>query len=176
MSSLMRVLFFIGFGIIIGCGNQAKEDRIVLSSQSEDHLVIPEGDYEGFIISKKKTEQAIAKQLGSVLKIYDLSMERKLFLLEGVAATVSLGISTFFDDGPFLVSFNVETTNGKIYTGINCNGLAISNVIDDVVSVIGKITLTECKRDGVVEIDAVLSVQMHKVVISAPPQKTVKIY
>ena len=172
----MKVLLFIGFGMIVGCGNQAKEGRIVLSSQSEDHLTIPEGAFEGAVISKSKVEKAIAEQLDSISKVYDLSMKEKLLpaeVLEAIYTLGSLGLYAFFSSDPFLASFTVETTHGKIYTEINCSSLATRRSMrSDVIYSIGRLTLIGCKSDEV-QIDKTLSVQMRKILIDIP--ETVKI-
>ena len=145
MNSLIAVLFFIGFGVIVGYGNQAKGDRTVLSSQSEDHLTIPEGDFEGAVISRKKTEQAIAEQLDSVSKVHNLSI---------------------LDDTSdlFHVSFTVETIDGKVFTGINCYGFTSGTTGRFPV---GTLMISGC-RSNEVKIDKRFNIRMHEILVDSP--------
>ena len=95
---LLKTIIFIGLGmILIHCGNneskgavvkvdriedgvaKTEDGRIVLSSQSEGDLVIPEGgDLEGLRIDRALLINAILSEVKSVSEIYDLSIESSI--------------------------------------------------------------------------------------------------
>ena len=103
-----------GIGATVACGNQAKDNRIVLSSQSEaDQLIVPSGECEDCIVSKSRLETAIADRLKDVSKVYDLSFDRSF--------------AQMFDmlNGEFTVSFSAQADSGSTYVNIQCEAMAV---------------------------------------------------
>ena len=95
---------FIGFGMIIACGNQAQGDRIVLSSQSPDSLVIPEGEFEGLKVRKSWLQYAIEAEIDSSAVVSGLSFSSRF---------------VSFLTGEFTTSFSVKTSQGN-FDNIQC--------------------------------------------------------
>lgn len=122
MGFLIQSIIYAVLGLMtVSCGGQAKDNRILLDSQSEGHLVIPEGIYKGSVISRERLGEAIAKQINSISEVYAISMREALTLSEAVFNVTTLGIATFSDhDNEFFVSFTAKTPTGEIFSGIEC--------------------------------------------------------
>ena len=158
MKLLIKILIF-GLGITVTCASQSKTDSTVLSSPSEDHLVIPEGAYTGSAISKQKLEKTIAKQFDSFSKVYNISMKGQLSASEvvftGFMYIAVLGAfvlnhqdTDYFSDlsDLFLVSFTAEDFDGAIYSGINCIG---SSFIKSRIEEFGSLHIRLCENNEV---------------------------
>ena len=146
---LLKTIIFIGLGIIlIHCGNnesetvkvakvedgvaKAEDGRIILSSQSEEGLVIPEGKLKGLSVDATQLANAIARRNQRVQEVYDLSMASGFYLDEIVG----------FSLNKFTTSFSVKTVSGEIYHGIECQ-TTIDSSFDDLI-------LSRCENDQVV--------------------------
>ena len=155
---LIRVLIVLGIGMMFACGNTSTDDRTVLSSQSVDYLIIPDGASQGAVISKTKLANAIAEQFNSISKVRDLSMEEKLFATETLLTIATLGMNFLADaDDWFLVSFTIETQDGAVYNRVNCVGASTltTTPVEEIVastekpSVRGVFHLFKCENDEI---------------------------
>ena len=136
MGLFLRNMIFTGLIIItVSCSGQGtkKDNRIVLSSESADYLIIPEGPYEGDVISRSKLAVFIADHFKSISRVYDISFTSELHSIEAAFNIVSLGILPALDGADyFTASFAVETTSGHVFENIKCmavtsTALAIAN-------------------------------------------------
>ena len=127
MNLLTRILMFIGFGVIVACGNQANDDRIVLSSQSEDPLVVPEGEFKGFKVKKSWLQYAIGAEIDSSSAVVsDLSFSSRF---------------TSFFSGAFITSFSVKVSQG------NFNNIRCLSSIEFVDTLSYSLVLQDCGND-----------------------------
>ena len=118
MNSILQKIFFVVFSlIIVGCGNGAKDNRIVLSSQSsaDEKLLIPSGECEDCEVSVHKLEVYLAGTSGQVATVSDLSFSR--------------GVMNYIQ-GTFTTSFTVATKEGKIYAGVECTSESGEEYLD----------------------------------------------
>lgn len=159
--SFLKTIIIVGFGMmLINCGGQnnndkqgaveidrveadgtarAKDGRIVLGSQSEDHLIIPEGAFEGFQIDSTKLANAIVGRIDSVSRFSGTSVQSGVYFVTTTPVTaidrvsgISLQSGVYFDDFDllgavlsdddpyFTTSFSVITASGEEYHGIEC--------------------------------------------------------
>ena len=160
---LLKTIIFIGLAVhLTHCGGQnnnestvkvakvengvakAEDGRVILSSQSEGDLVIPEGTLEGLRIDQTKLANVIAKEVEDVSRVYDLFMASSLSLDDFNI----LGRLTGFYDGtlPFITSFSVKTHSGDIYHGIECQ---TRFRLRSAVSSDAHLILVDCENDQV---------------------------
>ena len=136
--NVLKIIIVVGFGmILLACGGESKrsvkdaeegmpkteDGRIVLSSESEGFLVIPEGEAEDVVISSQKLGSAIANYFDSISEVFNISFESELYVME-----VMHVFSPFTDDhsDTFTVSFDIRTTRGSVHKDVQCR--ARSNV------------------------------------------------
>lgn len=139
--SLLKIIIFFGLATMLThCGNQegnnestvkvaqvengtpkAEDGRIILSSQSADNplLFIPEGTCENCLVNSQKLGLEIANKLKSVSKVYDISLNSKLYVEEALVTVLSFGSADETNDY-FSTSFTVETVLGVVHTDIKC--------------------------------------------------------
>ena len=154
---LRNMIVVIGFVIItVSCGGK-QDNRIVLSSESEDHLTIPRGDDAGKTINRQKLAVLIADHFDDISRVYNISFESELYFSEAVWNTLSLGLNDALDHTDyFTTSFTVETTSNTIHGNIQCLSRSTS---DD------KLYMTDCKNDHVV-LDKNIEIPFHKISVT----------
>ena len=135
----LKTIIFIGLGIIlIHCGNQnnkqetvkvdrieegvakAADGRIILSSQSDTHLIIPEGGFTGFKIDSTKLARMInIRTTKRISSVYNLSFSSSVHIRDAIAQLKNLFRE--IDTGDiFTTSFSVQTDLGVHYHEIQC--------------------------------------------------------
>ena len=117
---LRNMIAVIGFVIItVSCGGK-QDNRIVLSSESEDHLTIPRGDDAGKTIDRQKLAVLIADRFNDISRVYDISFLSELYLSDEAFRYQSSGMFMFDTTDYFTISFTAETTSGAVYSNIKC--------------------------------------------------------
>ena len=120
MSKSILLFFLLGMLNVLLLGGCAKDERVVLSSESADDFLIKHArsssgfdkDVEGVAkISKSKLARAIERRVHSVSRVYDISdwLDEDVFL--------------FFDY--WTISFSIRTISGKVYKEVKCRAIAI---------------------------------------------------
>ena len=124
-----------------GCG---KDNRVVLHSESADHLLIKDGYLtdEGEI-SKSKLAMAIASAVSSVSEVYDISDE--------------LDESWLRIYNKWYILFSVKTTSGQVYTELKCLAFVYSD------SSSGLLSLRNCGSDDVQFGDDDMSIPLSQI-------------
>ena len=126
--NLLKTIIFIGLALLLAhCGGQGSNEkdikvarmengvpktedgRIILSSQSEGELVIPEGEAEGVAISRQKLAKQIEDQFDSISEVTRISFSDDFYAVE-----------IFGVIDRFTVSFNMRTTSGDLYENVQC--------------------------------------------------------
>ena len=145
---LLKTIIFIGLAVhLIHCGGQnnnestvkvakvengvakAEDGRVILSSQSEEGLVIPEGVLEGLRIDRALLVNLIISKVKSVSEVYDLSMKSKLTIGDFDLIGKLLGSAGHGPEGhPFITSFSVTTNSGVVYSEIECRTQVIDTM------------------------------------------------
>lgn len=165
--NLLKIITVVGFGMmLINCGGQdnktsqetvevdrvedgvakAKDGRIILSSESESYLVIPDGEFKGFELSATRVADSIKTKVKSVSEVYDLSLSSKFF--------------PFWTD-EFITSFSVSTNLGDIYQDVQCISYVIfgSNMTP-------RLILRECENDQVAFAENLIRISMKDIVVN----------
>ena len=109
---MKNTYYFLLLGVIniFLLGGCAKDDRIVLHSESEDILEIKQGsgtpNILEYYISKSKLAQAIASRVESVSRVFDISDRENS--------------GWFSDKSEWYITFSVETTEGEVFNDFEC--------------------------------------------------------
>ena len=161
----MKILIFSGMGMITACGNQANDDRIVLSSEYEEpyiakELVIPAGDYKNAHIDATKLGEIIAKQLDSISHVYVDSFQQKFI---GTISRVTFRISLSLKLSPELLYLDAK------YYEMNCLGYAYKTqgeylIGNDYVVPKGKFEIYKCENNEA-KIDKHLSIEISDILL-----------
>ena len=131
---LLKIIIFIGLAFLLThCGSQrsskAEDGRIVLSSESDKFLIIPEGAGSGRFIYKQKMADKIAMNFDSVSEVFDISFQEELRQRDVLSNIATLGYYGLVGGNTFTLSFSIKTTTGKVYRNIQCEiGLDINVV------------------------------------------------
>ena len=138
---LLKTIIFIGLAVhLTHCGGQnnnestvkvakvedgvakAEDGRVILSSQSEGDLVIPEGALKGLRVDSTKLANAILSETQRVSEVYNLSMASGIYIDDfDIFGFADRGSSLITRYPLFTTSFSVKTVSGKTYHGIECH-------------------------------------------------------
>ena len=145
--NFLKIIIFIGCALqLVHCGGQgnsekeikvarvengvpkAEDGRIILSSQSAgaESLIIPEGVYEGRLVSKQNLENAIINSVDFISGVSDISLTSELYFKEAATIGLTFGLAALDDEviNVFSVSFNVTVNNKVFLENIQCEGRA----------------------------------------------------
>ena len=105
MKLWMQVVVVVALGVFTA---------LSLAGQS---LVLPEGHYEGRIISSEKLERSIVEELDEVIEVRDISFSSELYFIElsGIIWTAGKRSADIFT-----TTFTIKAVSGDVYYGIAC--------------------------------------------------------
>ena len=154
----------------------AKDNRIVLSSESENQLhTIPQGPFKGIRISSKKLAEMIEEQVKAVSKVTNVSFRNNIHTSFSTAQGESFNeevLKNMF--AMMIISFSVTTSTGVIYEGVECRSLVAPLAFDEKAirafeehrgeGTDAALVLWTCESDQVVFARKVLEIDMTDVV------------
>ena len=147
--NLLKAIIFIGLAVQL---TYAEGDQDVSSNKANEALVIPEGAAEGVAISKRKLESYIADQFDKVSEVTHALFSDDFYAIE-IAGWGMLDV--------FTLSFNIRTTDGIIYEGIQCRVFSRKT----------ELNLDDCENDEVVLSKEEININMNFIVLGKDGDK-----